>query len=290
MRQIFDMHLHTNNSDGEFTTGEVVEQLKKYGIKYFSITDHDDIKSIDDIADIDIGDMTYIPGIEISSILDNKYKMHILGYNIDSKNQEICSVVQTLKKARVTRFYELSEQLSKKYGIHIPSEDLNNVIFNNNTPGKPHLAEILVKYGYVKSVKEAFDKYLDGLSTDTSNRIDAKTAIKAIKDSGGIAIWAHPKKVENEYHIDFRSLIPRLRELGIDGIEAYNSLHTLDDCKRYYEFANENNLLVSGGSDYHGINIKNDVKIGVVYNSGEEEKINIENLNIIERNEFYGKN
>ena len=138
----------------------------------------------------------------------------------------------------------------------------------------------MIKYKYVDSVPEAFT-YLEELKTKTSNRYPADQVIKIIHDAGGIAIWAHPGKVESKYNIDFQELMPRLLELGLDGIEPFNSLHSYDDCLRFYDYAKKNNLLVSGGSDYHGLATKPNIKIGVVYKTEEKVKIFDDDIDII---------
>lgn len=281
MRQSFDLHLHTNNSDGEFSVEELIKQVKDLGIEVFSITDHDSIESVNEIKKCNISGLKYIKGVEISSILGNKYKMHILGYDFDENNEYINQVVNYVKNARIKRFYELADNLADVYGIKLKSEDLDKMIKEVKIPGKSHLAKLLIEYGYVTSVSEAFLKYLNNLKTRTSNRIDAKIAIDAIKKAGGKTIWAHPKKVENEYNIDFEILIPELINLGLDGIEVYNSLHSLDDSKRYLKISEKYKLLTSGGSDYHGYNVKSNVRIGELYNSGEEYQINNSEISIL---------
>ena len=113
--------------------------------------------------------------------------------------------------------------------------------------------------------------------------MDAKIVIEAIKDAGGIVIWAHPKKVEKKYNINFEELMSRLLELGLDGIEPFNSLHTYEESMRYLKYAKEHNLITSGGSDYHGENVKPDVKIGVIFNSGENIKIDTKDITLISK-------
>ena len=282
MIQDFDLHLHTNYSDGQYDLKTLLEKVKQVGVKVISVTDHDNIDSIKEIKKCNLDGIEFITGVEISSILDNKYKMHILGYYIDDEHQLLNSILVHLKEARRKRFIELVDCVRNQYGFTFSDEDIDSIVKNVNIPGKSHLAELMVKYNYVDSISQAFDKYLEFLTTKTSNRVSADLVIKAIKDAGGVAIWAHPKKVEKQYGISFESLIPRLLELGIDGIEAFNSLHSYDDCIRYLEFAEKNNLIVSGGSDYHGEELKTNVKIGLVYNSGEFKKIDLSRLSILE--------
>jgi predicted metal-dependent phosphoesterase TrpH len=208
--------------------------------------------------------------------------MHILGYFVDENNEKINLILQQLKEARKKRFLELVEYVEKYFNLKINKEDVENIIEQVNIPGKPHLAELLIKNNYVSSVREAFDKYLEEAKTKTSNRAPADLVIEAIKDAGGIAILAHPKKVEKKYALNFEDIMPRLLELGIDGIEVFNSLHSYDDSIRYLNYANKNNLIKTGGSDYHGEQVKPDVKIGVLYNSDENVKIDIKQINLLQ--------
>lgn len=285
MIQDFDMHLHTTYSDGQYSIGDLIEKVKQSGVKFFSITDHDSIDSIYELKKHNLDNITYIKGVEISSILDEKYKMHILGYFIDENNEKLNLILSQLKEARKKRFYELVDYVEETFNLKINRMDVENVVNNVNIPGKPHLAELLVKYNYVSSVKEAFEKYLENAKTKTSNRASADLVIAAIRNAGGVAIWAHPKKVEIQYNINFQELMPRLLELGINGIEVFNSLHTYDDCVRYLNYSNANNLIKTGGSDYHGEQIKSDVKIGMLYNSGEAIKIDLSQINLIKQNQ-----
>lgn len=285
MKQEFDLHLHTSYSDGEHSLKIVLNKVKENDLRFFSITDHDSVDSIKEIKNYDLGTTKYIKGVEISSILDGKYKMHILGYNIDENNIKLNDVILKLKEARKKRFSELADYIEKNYSLKIDKKDIEKVIENVNIPGKPHLAELMIKYGYVNSVEEAFKKYLENAKTKTSNRMDAKIVIEAIKDAGGIAIWAHPKKVEKKYNIHFEELMPRLLELGLDGIEPFNSLHTYEESIKYLKYAKEHNLITSGGSDYHGENVKPDVKMGVIFNSKENIKIDNENITLISKME-----
>ncbi len=281
MKQEFDLHIHTSYSDGEHPLNIVLNKIKENDLKVFSITDHDSVDSIREIKKYDLENAKYIKGIEVSSILDGKYKMHILGYNIDENNKKLNDVILKLKEARKKRFSELASYVEENFGLKINKEDIDQVVEIVNIPGKPHLAEIMMKYGYVSSVKEAFEKYLEDAKTKTSNRMDAKIVIDAIHDAGGIVIWAHPKKVEKKYNISFEELMPRLLELGLDGIEPFNSLHTYDESIKYLNYAKSHNLITSGGSDYHGEHVKPDVKIGVIFNSGENIRIDTSDISLI---------
>ena len=287
MIQDFDFHIHTTYSDGQYSVKELIEMLSKRNIKYFSIADHDNIDAIRDIKNLNLKDITFINGVEISSILDNKYKMHILGYNFDENNLKLNDILEKLKVARKNRFLEIVDYIKLNNNLTFLQEDIDWIINNVNVPGKPHLAELMVKYKYVSSIEEAFDKYLDDVVTKTSNRLSADEVINTINSAGGVAIWAHPKKVEKKYGINFVDLMPRLLELGLSGIESFNSLHTYEDSMRYLEYSQRNNLITSGGSDYHGEKIKYDVELGRIYKGFENKKIDINNINVINERRKY---
>lgn len=284
--QNFDLHIHSTFSDGEYSVVKIIEKLKEKKIEFFSITDHDDIESIKTVKQINIGDIKYIPGIEISALYKHNgksYKMHILGYNIDENNEDLLNLIEYLKTVRKKRFYEIANYLQSNYHMSFDSEELNQITEAEKTPGKPHIASLMVKKGYVENVSEAFAKYLENVKTVTSNRIDALLAIQIIKKAGGVAIWAHPKKVEKEYDIDFKYLLGSLIEDGLDGIELYNCLHSYEDSERYRKAAEEKGLIESGGSDYHGEKVKPNVHLGVIYNSDENKVIKPNKINLLKK-------
>ena len=277
---ICDLHTHSTASDGKYSPKDVVRKAYDRGVKYLALTDHDTLSGIEEAkSEAEKLDMHFIPGVELSTTYKGE-TIHILGYFIDENNEKLSSVLYKLKEARKKKFFELVDYVEKRLDLKINRIDVENIVNKVNVPGKPHLAELLVKYNYASSVREAFEKYLEDAKTKTSNRAPADEVIDAIKSAGGIAIWAHPKKVEKQYNISFEELMPRLLELGIDGIEIFNSLHSYDDCCRYLDYSNKNNLFKTGGSDYHGDQVKPDVKIGVLYNSGEEIKIDLKQINL----------
>ena len=283
MIQEFDLHTHTINSDGEYTTKQLVQKIKESNIKTFAISDHDSIQSINDMKEIDLTGLNYIKAIEISSILDNKYKMHILGYNIDEKNNQLLEIINNLKQKRIKRIYDIKNYLKKQYNITLKDEEIENIIKENNIPGRVHIAKLLVKNNYTKTVPEAFLKYLDNIKTTTIAREDATKVIKAIKESGGIAIWAHPKKTEKQHNINIEEILPNLISQGLEGIEVYNSLHTYDQSQKYLEIAKKYNILISGGSDYHGPIAKPNVELGKIYKDNENYKIPKEQITLLKK-------
>jgi predicted metal-dependent phosphoesterase TrpH len=274
---LIDLHIHTNNSDGELTTKDIIKKIKGKGITTFSITDHDNIDSCEEVKEEEIDGLYYIKGIEISSILSN-YNMHILGYDSKGECLEIQNIITSITNSRKQRILEMIDILKHKYNIEFSQNDILDTLNKKGSVGKAHIIELLYKYGYGNNNKDIYLKYLKGIKSEIKYRVESEKTIDCIKKSNGIAILAHPKEIENDYHIDVESIIKHLIQMVLDGIEVYNSLHSIEDIKRYLEIAKKYNLLISGGSDYHGIFTKPSVEIGNV----SQEKINIKTLSLVD--------
>lgn len=273
MVQNFDFHIHSKYSDGEYDVETIINKLNENNITNFAITDHDNVESVDYLRERNLNN---ISGVEMSSRYNN-LNMHILGYYIDGDLDELKKLCNRVSELRKARLYEHVSKLEKEYNLQFDELDLMNLTKKYSTLGRPHIGKLLIKYGYVSSMEEAFKKYLFNVHSSIFYRMDAKLVIDAIHKAGGIAILAHPKKIEDKYNIDIEDFLPDLVEIGIDGIEIYNSLHYNEDSKRYKEIATKYNLLISGGSDYHGPNIKPNVKLGYL-NNEDLPKINIDEM------------
>ncbi|MBP3920601.1 MAG: PHP domain-containing protein [Bacilli bacterium] len=257
---MIDMHIHTINSDGENTVSEIIKLLKNNNINIFSITDHDNIDSCLQIENIQLpSDMIFMSGVEFSAKLNN-YKCHILGYNIDYNKQCIINECKTIKERRTKKIHAIINNLYNNFGINITKEEKNKILNKQGVLGRTDLYKILLNKIHT-SKTEIYDKYLtvpDGFD----HRSSAKHIVDIIHNSNGKAILAHPKEIETDYNICFEQIIKLFLNIGIDGIETFNSIHELNDVKRYLELAKKYNLLTTGGSDYHGTNIRPEVKIG----------------------------
>ncbi len=273
MVQNFDFHIHSKYSDGEYDVETIINKLNENNITNFAITDHDNVESVDYLRERNLNN---ISGVEMSSRYNN-LNMHILGYYIDGDLDELKKLCNRVSELRKARLYEHVSKLEKEYNLQFDELDLMNLTKKYSTLGRPHIGKLLIKYGYVSSMEEAFKKYLFNVHSSIFYRMDAKLVIDAIHKAGGIAILAHPKKIEDKYNIDIEDFLPDLVEIGIDGIEIYNSLHYNEDSKRYKDIATKYNLLISGGSDYHGPNIKPNVKLGYL-NNEDLPKINIDEM------------
>ena len=219
-----DMHIHTNNSDGQYSTIEIVEMLKKLDVELFSITDHDNVDSCLELEKINLQDkIKYIPGIEFSAI-NGIYNCHILGYNIDYKNINLINECKIIKQRRLDKIKIIMKNLNNKHNIYLSEEEQNSIFNKTGTTGRFDLCRILMGHGYGKK-QEIYEKYLSNIEGIKTHRSNIENITEIIKDANGISILAHPKE---------------------------NSIHDLQDVKRYILLAKKYNLLITGGSDFHG--------------------------------------
>jgi len=279
--KLIDLHAHTNFSDGELSPNELINLAIENNIGTIAITDHD---TIDGIKNIDINafndDIKIIDGIELTAKV-NKGRMHILGLNIDKDNIELNNKLIELKNNSINSVLSMIEQLKIDYNIFFTYEELKELINANHNLGRPDIARLLIKNGYVNSVQEAFDKYL----IDAYNKINSRKkglsnneCIDLILKSNGIPILAHPKSLE----LTDKELLYLLKDMinnGLMGIEVYHSSHSQEEIDKYLKICNDFNLLISGGSDYHGINTKPNVILG----TGVNNNLKIKKLSVLDR-------
>ena len=282
--KVIDLHTHTIYSDGEFTPNELIELAIKNNIGTIAITDHDTIEGIkkvdyNDPLIIDNG-IKVIKGIELSAKVD-KGQMHILGLDIDIKNKELKDKMSVLRNNSTNSFLAVNEQIKKDYNIVFPYQDIENLVNSNRNLGRPNLAKLCVKYGYAQSIPDAFDKYLipayDKIRKFKKG-ISYQECIELILNSGGIPVLAHPKTLKLSDK-EFLMLLKNMIKCGLKGIEVYHSSFNEEDTKKYLNIASEFNLLTSGGSDYHGIKTKPNVKLG----SGINNNLKIKKLTVLDK-------
>lgn len=279
--KLIDLHTHTNFSDGELSPNELIKKAKENGIGIISITDHDTLEGYKNIVyNEDTEGIKIISGIELSAKVD-KGRMHILGYDFDIDNPILNKKMIEFKNINVNYILSIIEQLKKDYNIVFTYSELKELINSNHNLGRPDIAKLLIKNGYVKAIQEAFDKYLIDAHSKLGERkkgIHYSECIDLILKSNGIPVLAHPKTLE----LDDKELLYLLKDMiscGLMGIEVYHSSHSKEEIDKYLRIANELGLLVSGGSDYHGINTKSDIKIG----TGKNNNLKIKNLSILDK-------
>ena len=283
MDKIIDMHTHTSYSDGELSPTKLIKKAINSNIGVLSITDHDTldgIKKVDKNSSlITSSGIKIINGIELSAKVPTG-RMHILGYDFDLNNESLNKKMVELKDNSINAVLSIMEQIKKDYGIRFSYEDIKKLVNAKHNLGRPDIARLCVKYGYASTVQEAFDKYLIDAHKKIQNRskgLPYEECISLIKESNGIPVLAHPKTLELSDK-EFLILIKNMISHGLKGIEVFHSTHTKEEMEYYLEIANRFNLLISGGSDYHGPIVKPDIKLG----TGKNENIKIKSLSLID--------
>jgi len=252
-----DLHLHTNFSDGTYTPEELINRVSTTGIESIAITDHDTVDGIPTaIEAANKKDIEVIPAIELSTEYDG-LEIHILGYLIDYKKEELIDKLDFLKKNRQERIYKMLSRL-KEMDVFIKAEDVFKLA-GSGTVGRLHLARILLKEGYANSIYDAFAKYIGERAPAyvCGFHLSPYEAIKLIKDVGGISVLAHPLSMKRD------DLIPLFIDYGMRGLEVYYPEHSKATTEYYKGLADKYSLLITGGSDYHG-DAKPEVQLGSI--------------------------
>lgn len=272
-----DLHIHSHFSDGSDSPENLVENLKKSGIKIFALTDHDTIDGCKEITKYLTDDITFIPSVELTCEFEDT-RCHVLGLNCNTDNEELTELI---KKGRILRKKKLETRikfLQDTWGITLSQEE-KDWLYSRNSVVKTHVANILVNRGLSDNNVDAMKKYLKGCKTPNS-KFDCREAISAIISSGGIPVWAHPLGGEGETHITpevFTERFEKMKEYGIKGLECYYSRYNKKEIEFLTNFSKENNMLISGGSDYHGTN--KDIEL---YTLNEDKSyVELENLTVL---------
>jgi len=257
---LIDLHSHTNESDGTCSPAQLVAEAQRAGVTALGITDHDTFKGYDQAVPLAAAaGVELVCGIELSTKLHGR-SAHLLGYFLNEPNMgEFRSWVTGQQEARRDRNIRLVARL-QELGFDITLAEAESR--GRGMTGRPHFAQILVEKGYVSSLRQAFDDYLDESAKGYVYRQEPQFAegIARIRAAGGIASLAHPVRVKG----DIPALMPELCEAGLNAIEAYHSDHTPEDTQLYLGLAGRYGIRVTGGSDFHGA-VKPNVRLGTGY-------------------------
>ncbi len=256
-----DLHLHTTHSDGSLPPKEVIALAHRAGVTALSITDHDITTAIPEatLAGHSLG-IEIIPGVEISS-LAGESEIHVLGYWLDWQDPQLISRLASLRDSRHRRNPMIIEKL-QALGVDITYDEVR-ALAGTESVGRPHIARVLMDKQVVASAKEAFDRFLaTGKPAYMPRELPTPAeAIRWIKDAKGLAVLAHPTWVKTA-EVPLADLVRRLKTEGLDGIEVHYSTHTPRQTREYLSLAKQVNLLVTGGSDFHGVT-KPDIEVGL---------------------------
>jgi predicted metal-dependent phosphoesterase TrpH len=256
MASTVDLHIHTRASDGSDSPLELLRELRAAGIRTFSVTDHDTIDGVLELEGQIPADMVFLRGVEFSCICPAG-KCHILGYGYDPAHPALHDAIREGQRLRREKMQRRVQRLRTEFGIALTEEELS-WLYSRKSPGKPHLAGILVDRGLAPDKNEAIRRYIRDVPG--RDRIDASTAIGAIAAAGGISVWAHPLGGEGEKRLtpeELEKLLAVLRDSGIRGMECWYSRYSMEEVRFLEGRARALGLTVTGGSDYHGTSKKN---------------------------------
>jgi len=249
---MIDLHTHTNFSDGTDSPTQLINKALAAGISVLGLTDHDSISGWQEAITALRPGISLVPGSEISCQTSDGISVHILGLLFDSENLELMGTMQATRENRHGRMAKIITRLNEA-GIDISMQDVLDQLAEGATLGRPHLADALVKKGVVASRDEAFTQMLHNKSKYYVSHYSPlpEAAIKMIKAAGGVSVIAHPMASHRGRTISletFGSLI----DAGLDGVEVDHRDHSPDEKTQLIELAKQNNLVMTGASDYHG--------------------------------------
>ncbi len=255
-----DLHLHTTFSDGSLPPTEVIALAETAGVTALAITDHDILEGIPEATQAAAAfGIEVIPGVEISS----RYRdgeLHVLGYFIDPDDAQFQERLALLRASRHQRNPVIIEKL-RSMGLAITYQEVT-ALAGTASVGRPHIARVLMQKGYVTSAKEAFDRYLAaGKPAYVARELPSPAdAVTWVREANGVPVLAHPLWVREDGN-SLRRLCEELQQAGLGGIEVHYSTHTRQQTSEFLNLAKRLDLLVTGGSDFHGVT-KPDIIVG----------------------------
>lgn len=257
-----DLHCHSTASDGTLSPRDVVRLARDCKLSALALTDHDTVEGCAEAADEakKLG-IDFLCGIEISAEFPHPGTMHILGYGVDPTSPQLKSLTETLIAGRDNRNPLIVEKLNA-LNVAVTMAEWEAEA-KGNVLGRPQLAAILLRKGYVSSIKQAFDKYLGqgAPAYFDKERLTPKDALARIKAAGGLSVLAHPVQLRSQNDAQLETNIKNLVDLGLAGLEIIHSDHGAADVEKLTAFADKYHLLKTGGSDFHGSN-KKDINLG----------------------------
>lgn len=242
-----DLHLHTSYSDGTYSPEELAAHGKRCKLAAMALTDHDTVEGCARMGEAcRQHGIEFITGTELTADL-NGDELHLLGYFLDTANPRLLMEIAKFQKGRQDRIQEMIVRLNA-HKIPLQAEAVFKLA-SCRSPGRPHVGRALVQAGFCSSMDEAFERFLkkNRPAYVPKTKISAAHAIDLVHEAGGIAVMAHPGLNRTD------ELIGHLVDMGLDGIECFHSKHSASDSKRYMNYASRYGLLVTGGSDCHGM-------------------------------------
>ena len=245
-KEYIDLHMHTNASDGLFSPEEVVNNAKRLNLAAIAITDHDAVDGFVAAHRIANNDgLEVLPGVELSCYYKGS-DVHVLGYLFDYENPQFIKKIEVFQQERYERGEAMVAKLNE-LGINLSMETVKSIA-GNSAVGRPHLADALLREEFVQTYDEAFARYLGYHAPAYVPKpvLTPEQGIEIIHLVRGVAVLAHPGTLKHDEYI------PDLVDMGLDGVEAFHSLHDKTTVQRYKNYAKKYGIIYTGGSDCHG--------------------------------------
>ncbi len=261
-----DLHAHTTASDGSLRPTELVHKAAALGLAALAVTDHDTLGGLAEArqAAQAVG-LDLVSGVELS-VEDDGGRFHLLGYGFDPDDAALGEKLVTLRANRAARNEAMAVKMAE-LGLPVTMADVRAEVGEDaEVIARPHFAQALIKKGVVRSVSEAFDRYLStGKPLYLPKEVlTPREAIALLHAAGGVAVMAHPGLVPLSTSALAGRVAQLASEAGLDGLEAYYSQHSPADTERFVALAQRHNLLLTGGSDFHGTP-KPHVPLGIIF-------------------------
>jgi predicted metal-dependent phosphoesterase TrpH len=242
-----DLHLHTHFSDGTYSPEQMVAQARLQRLSALALTDHDTVEGCERTAAACAeAHIEFIAGTELTAEQEGN-ELHILGYLVETENERLLTEMARFQTVRQERIREMVARLNQ---IHVPlTTEAVFALANCRAPGRPHVARALVQAGLCGTLDEAFERFLkkNRPAFVPKFKMSAAHAIELIHQAGGVAVMAHPGLNRTD------EVIPAMVDAGLDGIECFHTKHSTSIAEHYLEIADRYQLLVTGGSDCHGL-------------------------------------
>ncbi len=260
---MIDLHVHTTMSDGTVTPREVVRLASRKGLRAIAITDHDTIRALPEAQEESANaGVEVVTGVEISAEWPNGI-LHIIGYFVNQSDRQLLSALEYLRKHRLERIPKILSRL-REQDVFISPDEIRRAA-RGGVPGRPHVANVLLQNGNVRTLQEAFDRYLKkGAPAYVKKaKLTPSEAIRVIVEAGGVAVIAHPYSLNSDDPASLEKIVKDLVDMGVRGIEAFYPRHTPGQTREYLDLAARLDLVATGGTDFHGSN-KPTIKLGVI--------------------------
>ena len=255
-----DLHLHSTASDGRFSPEEIVRKSAEQGLAVIALADHDTVDGVAPAlaAARDFPGLKVIPAVEISTYVP-RGEVHVLGYFIDYTSEELKVRLERMRSGRRERAQRMIAKLGD-LGLPVDWQRVQEIA-GIGSIGRPHIAQAMLERGYIASIGEAFATYLgrDGLAYVERQKVAPAEAVELILRADGLPVLAHPLTADN-----LETLVTELKAAGLVGIEAYYNSYTAEDVTGLVGLADKHKLIVTGGSDYHGLPANTETIIGGV--------------------------